>query len=1221
MRKHRWIGRLGSVVVLVTLLARLAAVSSAGPAGPNVSIPRAAGRVTSIVPPPMAVVESLRRSGQPWPDLQQVKMSPNPVYPRPLQGTVNLLVVMVDFSDKPATVTNLTVFNNLVFAAPVSGRGSVRDYYADISRGTITLATVNLPSTTGWQRAPQTYAYYVNGQYGWGGYPRNAGRMVEQVAPLLDPLVNYANYDNDGDGWVDSLLVIHAGTGAEFSLSVNDVWSHASSITWMGGTAYASGDGVGVDRYVTVPEGLDYVTAGQVGPNNSDMTIGVICHEIAHGLFGLTDLYDLDGTSFGIGQWGLMSYGDWNGPAKWDPYRGLFVTNGSSPAWPMAWSRLLMGIDTANLLLTSQGGVTFPPVETTVNAIGRLKSTGLWAQEYFLLENRRQIVNEYDEFIPGNGLLIWHVDEAMWSIYGGPDNNNECTTIPHCWGPCMNSHYLVALEQADRQDDLELLVNTGDTGDPYPGVGNPVWRPYQTLNAHPESGTWFDTACQQNSCLDLINISKTANPPNIVLDINQAACRWDEADLGDAPASWNNYGNVAMTAYLATPSLPYVQAYFPTVFLGSNPPGPRHHFTWVDAWLGPSTTGEFNADLPPDIDGPTNLTPLNDIADMDSVVAARGYDDGLALPVPLSPCGLTSLQYTVTALFPVLYGPMPRFVNAWFDWNRDGDWADTVTCPGGMPVSEWAVQDQVLSLGQGTFPRSSPPFPASAVIAEGSPFEVWMRLSIADLPAAARAAGGGPPGGYDLGETEDYRLLLFPALQLTADPPGVHPPGQQIVYHIGYNPGGNVVGAGAIFSDVLPLGIDYVASVPPGTYDPASRTITWTANLVPGQPGNLDLIVQVSGAPGQVITNTAYLLWADTLWVRVPYAFQVVCSPNDPQAEFTWTVPACAGSAVSFTNLSTGTLPISYTWDLDGDGDPDSAAEDPFWTYSAPGLYTVTLTATNACSQSVASHPLTVLQPLQDVAIAGPASLLVDQAGTYTATLLPPDAPNPQYAWNNGATTVTTTYSWNTPGQYTVAVTASNDCGQVTKARQVLVSGECISLTAVTVAGPASLLVGEEGTYLASPQPPTATAPTYLWSSGDVGDSAVYSWAVPGTYTVTVTASNCQGVVVSGTLPVLVTSECVSLTAVTIAGPAVLLPGEEGQYSASPSPPTATNPAYLWDSGQVDPSVAYSWAQPGTYTVTVTATNCLGAVVARDDHAVQVYQGYSIYLPLVVRGP
>ncbi len=1120
-------------MILLFLLSGLAGAAPAGLSEPAWGTPTRPGGVTSIVPPPPQVVEQMRKEGHPLPDLQAYKAAPNPVRPRQLLGTVKLLAILVDFSDVSGTVTNWTTLNDLLFKLPAAGRGSVRDYYDEVTRSQVTLVTVDpFDASYNWQHAANTMAYYANGQYGMNylTWPQNAaGYVAEAIAQADAAGVDFSQYDNDGDGEVDTLVVIHAGTGAEWSLNANHIWSHAAAISWMGGPPNGyTYDGVKVDRYVTVPEYWESATS-----STTDMTIGVIAHEIAHGLFGVTDLYDLDGSSSGIGSWGLMSYGDWNGPAKWNHFRGLWVTDGSSPAWPEAWTRLVMGIDTAPLVLSNQSGVTLAPVETTANAAIRLKSGPLWAQEYFLLENRRQISGGYDEYLPASGLLIWHVDEMQWSIYGGPDNGTECTTIPHCSGACYWNHYLVALEQADGQDHLEQPPppgpgNSGDAGDPFPGsAGRTSWRPYPVNPANPESGSWFDYSCQTNSCLDVINIASA--PPNITLDINQAACGSIDADLGDAPASWNNYGNAAMTAYPAMPPLPWVQAWFPTVCMaGGTPMGSRHHFAQVDAWLGAPTppTGEANADWLPDQDGPPNIIPLSDIADQDSIVS--GGDDGVVFPVPIAPCGYAPpyLQYLAYARTPAPYGtPMPRYVNAWFDWNRDGDWADTISCPGGLQAAEWALQDELVSMSQGQYAFLSKPFvSAAAVVAEGLPFQAWMRLSIADMPAAAPYDGRGPTGGYDLGETEDHLLHLFPPLQVTLDPAGPHPPGQQIIYHIGYQPAGNVLGIGAAISDVLPAGIEYVNSVPPGTYDPASRTVSWTnVSLFPGLAGNVDLIARISGTPGQHITNTAYVLWANTRWSSASYTFQVACAPNDPQTEFTWSMPAC--NPVAFTNLSTGTLPLTYTWDLDGDGDVDSTARHPSWSYGAAGVYNVALTATNACGQSAISHPVDVRQPVQSVAIAGPASLLIGQVATYTATLLPPDASSPALLWDNGDTTVTSTRSWDTPGPYTVVVTASNECGSVHDTLEVLVSSECVSLTGVTIAGPTVLDPGEVGNYTASPAPPTATNPAYLWSNGLTGPSAMYSWPTAGRYTVTVTATNCLGVSVGDHRVVVVRGE------------------------------------------------------------------------------------------------
>ncbi|NIS14642.1 MAG: T9SS type A sorting domain-containing protein, partial [Aliifodinibius sp.] len=73
-------------------------------------------------------------------------------------------------------------------------------------------------------------------------------------------------------------------------------------------------------------------------------------------------------------------------------------------------------------------------------------STG---QEYFLIENRQR--KGFDLQLPGQGLLIWHIDETQWG------NKNEY-------------NYLVGLEQADGLFQLEKSDHYGgDINDPYPG--------------------------------------------------------------------------------------------------------------------------------------------------------------------------------------------------------------------------------------------------------------------------------------------------------------------------------------------------------------------------------------------------------------------------------------------------------------------------------------------------------------------------------------------------------------------------------------------------------------------------------------------------------------------------------------------------------------------------------------------------------------------------------
>ncbi|MFQ5608077.1 MAG: M6 family metalloprotease domain-containing protein, partial [Candidatus Zixiibacteriota bacterium] len=214
------------------------------------------------------------------------------------------LAVLVDFSDNVKSV-NAQFFDTLLFTAQ---SGTVRDYYSEISYGQLDMVSVNLPSSLGWQRAPQTYAYYVNGQNGTGAYPNNSQKLTEDVVDLIDPLVDFSQYDNDGNGTVDVLVIVHSGSGAEFTGSANDIWSHKWAIS------PRLKDGVTISDYTVQPE---------FWINPGDMTIGVYAHELGHG-FGLPDLYDTDNSSWGLGRWSLMASGSWNGPTSF----------GESPAHP-----------------------------------------------------------------------------------------------------------------------------------------------------------------------------------------------------------------------------------------------------------------------------------------------------------------------------------------------------------------------------------------------------------------------------------------------------------------------------------------------------------------------------------------------------------------------------------------------------------------------------------------------------------------------------------------------------------------------------------------------------------------------------------------------------------------------------------------------------------------------------------------------------------------------
>lgn len=357
----------------------------------------------------------------------------------PLHGTVRVVVVLVDFSDRPMTQT-AAHFEQLFFSTGAIATGSVREYYAEVTNGLVDLQG----QVVGPFRLPQTLATYCHGASGIGDPLPNARTMARDALTAADSSVNFAPFDNDGNGYVDAFIVVHAGTGAETTGSSGDIWSHK----WTFSSGAVTTDGTKVYGYLTVPE---------------DCRIGVCAHELGHLLFGFPDLYDTDDSSEGIGHFCLMAAGSWGG-------------GGASPTHPSARCK-------ANQAWVTVDNVTSNSVRSIADvkdshSILRLWKDGGSGTEYFLVENRQQ--SRFDTALPGGGLLIWHIDESA------PNNRDE-------------NHYKVALIQADNRKDLEHAANRGDAGDPYPGTTN---NSSFTNSSSPNSKSYSG----QNTCVSVTSI-------------------------------------------------------------------------------------------------------------------------------------------------------------------------------------------------------------------------------------------------------------------------------------------------------------------------------------------------------------------------------------------------------------------------------------------------------------------------------------------------------------------------------------------------------------------------------------------------------------------------------------------------------------------------------------------------------------------------------------------
>ena len=351
-------------------------------------------------------------------------------------------VLCINYSDTTTMYTPAQVETSL-FA---NAGNTMRTYY---SQASYDLFSVNagVPGAGGWFTAANPHSTY---QYDAGSLLREAVQQADAAG------FDFSQYDNDGDGYVDAVALVHQGSGAETGGDDGtEIWSHSSGI-W---PAEPTNDGVQVSAYVTMPERFPLFWGGQ------QSTIGVFCHEYGHAL-GLPDFYDYGYDSEGLGGWSLMAGGSWNGGAL----------PGDTPAGLDAWSRVYEGWVTPIVPTDDVIGASLPQINTSPVMYKLPVHATAGEAEYLLVENRQQV--GFDQYIPGSGLCIYHCDDNVWG------NDNQ-------WYPGLNpaNHYQVALEQADGLWDMEHYNNSGDAADPYPGTtGNRTYDPSSTPNSEPYDG-------------------------------------------------------------------------------------------------------------------------------------------------------------------------------------------------------------------------------------------------------------------------------------------------------------------------------------------------------------------------------------------------------------------------------------------------------------------------------------------------------------------------------------------------------------------------------------------------------------------------------------------------------------------------------------------------------------------------------------------------------------
>ena len=409
----------------------------------------------------------------------------------PHEGDVHALVLLVEYSDVkfkvPSPSDYYERFLNEEGFTDDKATGSCRDYFMSVSNGRFrpTFDVVG-PITLS-----RSMSYY-GGNDIWGNDQRPE-QMVIDACKLIDDDIDFNDYDIDGDGEVDNIYIIYAGKGEASYGSESSVWPHRWTLDAAGASLRL--DGVKINNYGCCNEWDDIRPSG----------IGTFCHEFGH-VMGLPDLYSTD---YGGAEratpdsYDVMDRGSYNNDGRTPPAYSAFERNA------MGWIDLQVidGPDAITLdnIADSNTACIIPTGDKT---------------ELFLLENRQ--LTGWDTYIPGHGMLIWHIhfDLGVWK-----DNsvNND-----------VNHQYVDIVEAGGRANSSNAAVLKSY---PFPGTSR---NTEFTDDSDPAMVTWDEktlglpiTEIEENNGLISFNVAggyvDLATPQPVAASVNPGGftLSWD----------------------------------------------------------------------------------------------------------------------------------------------------------------------------------------------------------------------------------------------------------------------------------------------------------------------------------------------------------------------------------------------------------------------------------------------------------------------------------------------------------------------------------------------------------------------------------------------------------------------------------------------------------------------------------------------------------------------
>ncbi len=391
------------------------------------------------------------------------KLNPNPIQNNTIleDDTVKILAVMVNFQEdkdgatfgngKMGSIYTQNYGSNILDPLPhdrdyfESHLSFVRNYFQKVSRGKVSVLFTILPDTFSVSKTMRNYSPNPGSDdfTPMGQYAEEVWTKADQIYPGL----NFSEYN--------LFVIFHAGVGRDISLpgsignerDLPSVYLSENSLKNIFGQSFngfpVSNGSFNIKNSMIIPETESRELETITGKFLFEITInGLLVASVASHL-GLPDLFDTETGLSAIGRFGLMDG------------QSIFAYNGCFPPEPSAWEKIYLGwvepieISKENYKINLTANLSATLSDTVILKVP------LNSSEYYLIENRQRdvssdgarliyksggnIINrtffkdtsgfysydtdslsgvmldvdEFDWALPGNGIVIWHIDENV----------------------------------------------------------------------------------------------------------------------------------------------------------------------------------------------------------------------------------------------------------------------------------------------------------------------------------------------------------------------------------------------------------------------------------------------------------------------------------------------------------------------------------------------------------------------------------------------------------------------------------------------------------------------------------------------------------------------------------------------------------------------------------------------------------------------------------------